>query len=45
MKTQLLNDAITTDSREIVIDFVKETGAGVPINELLQSVRTFNKKF
>jgi len=36
----------TTDSEqwETVIDFVKETGHGVPIAELLSSIKTYGQK-
>jgi len=37
-------DSADEDQWETVIDFVKETGHGVPIAELLSSIKTYGQK-
>jgi prevent-host-death family protein len=37
-------DDTADDNWETVVDFVKETGAGVPIAELLASVKSYGQK-
>jgi prevent-host-death family protein len=37
-------DDVNEDNWETVIDFVKETGHGVPIAELLSSIKTYGQK-